>query len=349
MASTSGKGDRAAEVLLGGKAGEVKDLSRIVCHRGFHDPELLDRTRPVENTLVAYEKAWKHFDLCECDITCSADGILFLCHDETYQRVSDPEHSVSKEFAKTPVSDLKAGDIEKIKLLDGSKPTKLIEVLERAKGFGGGIGGYGKKKMVVELKKDAASERVIAKLRDLLDSRADLAEHVAVIMSFDLEMMQAMSKWKLTKQANNVVKLIKLMLLTEAPTHWKEGFNTLCMDVCSHSFRIDCSRVVRDNKLDGIYLEYQAEMTECILSLRESKHHDELKGLANDMFVGIWNYSTEQPDGLKTLDALTQLGVNFVNSDMPEDEIVFLGWADKPERESCFDALWLFCIYGYER
>jgi len=313
-----------------------KDLSRIVCHRGLHDPDLLDPSRPVENSLGAYEKAWKHFDLCECDITASSDGTLFLCHDETYMRVLDPHHPMTHRFGGVPVSDLEASDIQSLRLLDGTRPTTLVEVLDKAKSFLGKESGV--KKMVIELKKDAAADTVVKELGMLLtDRRPDFVQHVGVIMSFDVGMMKHMAEWRSSAvKAHPEVKSIQLMLLTEAPDHWAEANHTVRMDVTDLNFKSECLRVVKECGVDGVYLEYQVEMTEMALSLKETKWQEELRALSSKIPVGVWNYWSSQPDGLKTLDAFTSLGFAYINSDLPEDEFVFMGLADKPERDSCW-------------
>ena len=323
----------------------MKAIDLIVCHRGIHDPDLLDKVRPVENSLAAYEKAWKKFTLCECDITVSKDGDLFLCHDETFRRVmAEP---FTHPLASTPVSDLTTDQIRTIKLADGSVPPMLADVLEVAKSFGVENGA---RKLVVELKKDKASEIVTAKLCELLATKADLALHVGVVMSFDLAMMENLGTWRASLANKDSISHINLMLLTEAPLHFDPVNNTICADVRSPSFRDDCERIVKNNKLDGIYLEFQEEMiTNTVLNIQEDKVQEELAALARNMPVGVWNYHSTQPDGLTTLERFYQLGLQFVNSDLPEDELILLGLGEKHNRASCFDAMWLFCMYGYGR
>ena len=325
---------------------ENKSLDLIVCHRGLHDPDLLDRTRPVENSLAAYRKAWKYFTLCECDVTVSKDGELYLCHDETFRRVLDDPHN--QPLADTQVCDLFSAQIDTLKLLDGSSPPRLAQVLEVAQSYG----PTDARRLVVELKKDKAYQQVIQKLCEFLEAHNDLASHVAVIMSFDLGIMEALGEWRTQTSQKESIKHINFMLLTEAPAHFDAANNTILADVCSSNFRVNCERLVRDSKLDGVYLEFQEEMiTNTILSLEENKIQDELATLARSMPVGVWNYSTTQPDGLVTLERFAQLGLKYVNSDLPENELNKRGIGTKPERESCLDALWLslFCVYGVGR
>jgi glycerophosphoryl diester phosphodiesterase len=326
---------------------EDLDLTRIVCHRGYHDPDLLDENRPIENSLPAYEKSWNHFSFCECDITSSKDGILFLCHDETYQRVSK-----QSPFSTRKVNELLAEEIEQIQLLDGkSKPCRLQTVLEYARKVSPAGDENNRKKMVIELKKDSGSELVLLKLKELLETNVDLALYVEVIMSFDLEMMKVMGEWKKSMMKTiEPLEKIKLMLLTEAPAHWLEANNTICQDICAEHFVSSCFKVVKANSLDGIYLEFQDEMIEIPLSIKDVKYQERLKDLSENIKVGVWTYST-QPDGLKTLSIFQKLGVSYVNSDLPDSEIMFLGLASKEhkaERDGCFDdfLLYLFCIFG---
>jgi len=330
------------------------DLSRIVCHRGYHDPELLDDSRPVENTVNAYERAWKNFDLCECDITCTTDGVIVLCHDDTFQRVAgDVSLLLAAQLNPSiiPVCDLTIEQVEKIKLLDETKPSRLIEVLEKAKSFNHVPTREStaalKKKLVIEIKRDKAAERVVRCLCDLLEARSDLVPHVAVIMSFDLAIMKAMSNWKKKNKSSLQFDEMKLMVLTEAPAHYVENNNNICADIRLSGFAAFARALVFDNGLDGIYLEYQDEMTELPFTLRESAFQSTIVELSEHCLVGVWNYYKEQPDGLKTLSTLTSVGVSFVNSDLPDDEILRLGILQKRYHpDSCLETLWMYCIFG---
>jgi glycerophosphoryl diester phosphodiesterase len=109
-------------------------FTHVVCHRGLHDRQL-DRkdtsvTRdqlqlPIENTARAYHEAWSlGFELSECDITTSTDGEIFLCHDETYERVA----AVGDALATQHTTALSRSEVDRIVLRDGSHPSTLLEV-----------------------------------------------------------------------------------------------------------------------------------------------------------------------------------------------------------------------------
>jgi len=77
----------------------------------------------IENTLAAFEHAvslgYRHL---ETDVRCSADGVVYACHDETLARLTGNPHSIA-ELRSTQV------DAE---LLDGREPpTRLETLLER--------------------------------------------------------------------------------------------------------------------------------------------------------------------------------------------------------------------------
>ena len=64
----------------------------LVAHRGFHHAcSDDDASRPLENTLDAYEAAWASgVGACECDVALTSDGVLILCHDADLARVALP-------------------------------------------------------------------------------------------------------------------------------------------------------------------------------------------------------------------------------------------------------------------
>ena len=64
----------------------------LVAHRGFHHAcSDDDASRPLENTLDAYETAWASgVGACECDVALTSDGVLILCHDADLARVALP-------------------------------------------------------------------------------------------------------------------------------------------------------------------------------------------------------------------------------------------------------------------
>lgn len=323
-------------------------FENIVCHRGFHNPDL-DLSRPIENSLSAYETAWKYFDLCECDITISKDGHLFLCHDDSYARVA-VNNEENLPLVSTPVYDLTSEQVLSLMLLDGTKPTMLVEVLELAKKLSNftqnGAAGS-KKKLVIEIKNSRASSELMDNLYQFLSKRIDLLDYIAVIMSFDLSLMSKLSDWRRDQHQRILFQNIKFMLLTEAPEHYLEENHTVCVDVSQPQFFGSCSSLILEHNLDGVYLEFQKEMTKSPLSIPEESIQKGLENLCQQISVGIWNYFDEQPDGLKTHEIFDKMGIQFLNSDLPDDEMISLGLlGPRIEENDCFDAFWLFCYYG---
>lgn len=112
------------------------------------------------------------FGLVECDITVTRNGVLLLCHDEDFMRVSKNKRedieglkirSQSCEFIQSNVV-----------LQDGSAPPTLAEALMVCKAYGG--------KMVVDIKTETLgmAERVL----DFFILNPELLKHVESFISF---------------------------------------------------------------------------------------------------------------------------------------------------------------------
>ena len=62
----------------------------IIAHRGAS-------SKAPENTLIAYETAWKHLaDAIEIDLRKTKDGVLVCAHDNNFNRVSGSEKNISE-------------------------------------------------------------------------------------------------------------------------------------------------------------------------------------------------------------------------------------------------------------
>ena len=276
-------------------------MESLVCHRGYHhvDDSI---TRPVENTAAAYRAAWfdRDFSLCECDATTTSDSVLILCHDANFKRLAKNPNSPE---ADAPVCELEWKTVSKIELLDGSTPATLKEVLEIA------LEGESKK-LVIELKFDSASQRTIDALETLFRVEPRLRAAVAVVMSFAFPLVVGSSE-----VLKPLLPYADFMLLTESPEHWKETTGTYLSDVAAEDFVSTNSQRLRDLEgIDGVYIEYQLEMT----SDAESKKRLQLA--ASKFVVGVWGYA-HHPDGLLLYEELLELGVKFVNTDLPEEAL----------------------------
>jgi len=117
MVSEKSQAEYAAQVY--GTVDDVATLRRkpacpvvrAINHRGYN-------TEAPENTLAAYRlsKA-KGFDIVECDVSLTADGVPVLLHDDTVDRTSDGSGKIS-ELTFEEVRALDFGDGEQIPTLE---------------------------------------------------------------------------------------------------------------------------------------------------------------------------------------------------------------------------------------
>lgn len=68
---------------------------RPIAHRGLHDPA----KGPIENMLGAAEAAIEARFAIECDVQMSADGEVFVFHDDTLDRLTDSSGLLSEKSA----------------------------------------------------------------------------------------------------------------------------------------------------------------------------------------------------------------------------------------------------------
>jgi glycerophosphoryl diester phosphodiesterase len=94
---------------------------RPIAHRGLHDAA----SGVIENTLQAAEAAIAGGFAIECDLQISADGELFVFHDDTLDRLTD---------ARGALIEMSAEAIRKARLAV-SAPAPLVGA-----GWGGGLG-----------------------------------------------------------------------------------------------------------------------------------------------------------------------------------------------------------------
>ena len=148
-------------------------------HRGYHAADYL--SRPVENTLSAYELGWSNgFQFCECDIAVTKDGFIVLCHDDTMARLGLPHAKHT-----TKIKNLLFKEIVQHPLRNGSRLPLLTEVLQSCSHFE-------QAKLVVEVKEQAID--ITPYLKKLIVENPKLCENIAVVMSFDLELVSKMKK-----------------------------------------------------------------------------------------------------------------------------------------------------------
>jgi glycerophosphoryl diester phosphodiesterase len=278
-------------------------LKGLVAHRGFHSTKD-SVTRPVENSLPAYEQAWAmgvHF--CECDVKLTSDGWLVLNHDDNMDRLAlNPGAGPSQR----PVGDLSLREIVSSPLKSGVRPPLLKEILDSAVVLGLPA------QLVIELK--PSSFIVGRALAKFLAKHRELLPHVAVVMSFDLYIMHEFARE--FKHALGCEKLPSagegrpfMLLLTVLEIE----------DSCEVSLKLEedsaLDKVQKylqsgDSVLDGVYMEWSPRLL--------SEDADALANLCQKFIVGVWQYAG-QPDDCAHAARLMQLGVRFVNTDLPKD------------------------------
>ena len=305
--------------MLKSKLRKVSDKIRnsLVAHRGYHDVND-SLTRPLENTLDAYREAFKELIFAECDVTCSADGVIYLCHDRNFTRLSTRSDETKSDV---DVVLLTSNDIDSIELTNKSHPSRLNSVLLLAKE----MSGSETRKLVIEIK-PSAPERMLLILLKQFEDNPSLLNHVGVFMSFNhrivkkfREMYDASSK----KHAAFVTSKPKFLILCRSKqivSKMKPDMREKCLktDLCDATIdyrnALDIARIVKEqnSKLDGFYLQLSKDML-------DDDGLDSLRRLSSKYRIGVWGSATlGDPDSLRTATRLLSGGVRFVNTDLPE-------------------------------
>ncbi len=294
-------------------------LAKLVAHRGFHDTS--DRkTRPLENTERAYSSAWSALTFAECDIQTSKDGAIFLCHDRNFKRLSD------SKVAETDVSKLTSEQILSIRLIDGSKPCLLEDVLSVAKKRSS---EFNQKKLIVEIK-STASPDLVDKLIQMFKERPSLLNCVGVFMSFKHSIVRDLiarfdATFASKEFASGSLKRKKsmyrpkFMLLCRDMSRCPEMTESKLKDVVKregcHNFyssaqTAELRALLKRTKADGVYLQYSPKMLDRDLP--------SLMKLCKACLVGCWGSSSRKdPDSCVLACKLSMAGVSYINTDMP--------------------------------
>ena len=298
---------RAEETRVGRRAGEVawlRDLvaclpprliPHLVAHRGFHSTKDRTDTRPLENSLEAYELAWTSgAHHCECDVAVTADGALVLCHDADYGRLALAVPGGEGKRALR-VGELTLSELMAMPLKTGSRPSLLEEVLRSAARIGSDA------KLVIEVK--PGNTTASAALLALFEREPDLAARVAVVMSFDAFIMHAMAAALASAPARP-----RLLLLTvsEAQPDGDDLWTILDVDGdTAPALKIAAG-------LDGVYCQYQPSMLTGAGAARTRAL------TAAGRVLGVWGYADRDPDDVKTaMSLVVDCGATFVNTDLP--------------------------------
>jgi len=261
----------------------------FVMHRGYHSTHSLT-SRPLENTLKAYTKAW---DLgmynCECDIQLTKDNKVILVHNETLHAYL-PTATDEKYF--TPISALDFVDLPQ---LAGGATVPLLEtVLDEAR-------KRNNAKMVVELKDYSRWKELNIALVQLFVKRPELLKGVNVFMSFQ---HTALKKFRLDLE-NAVEKSHLGNLFFLGLTHSRPRSHQIGWAWEEPSAFRSLRQMVKENLFDGIYVRYET-------GFEKKKIKKQLQEFSKEFVLGIWD---PQPDDLGNADKFREVGATFVNTD----------------------------------
>jgi glycerophosphoryl diester phosphodiesterase len=264
----------------------------LVAHRGFHCTKDQERIRPLENTLAAYEQAWamgmKH---AECDVVLTKDNRLMLCHDDTFRRLA--MFPSRRTFVDTHPNNLKAKEVlTKCVTRSGAGVPFLTHVLDIA----AAIGTH--KKLVIELKPgiSGTADRLI----EILIANHSYLENISVIMSFQLSVISRLAKlFRKTFPAVTDIKLLYLLVKPEEAGMYGEPYNHFPIENSEH-----LENVI--GELDGFYVGYSEKLL--------STHRDIFSSICRRYVIGVYDM---EPDSVVRARELTEMGVVYVNTDMP--------------------------------
>jgi len=277
-------------------------LPHLVAHRGFHHSSSSKNAefRPTENGLWAYELAMKlGFGLVECDITVTNDGVLLLCHDEDFMRVS---RNKREDIKGLKVSSQSSKFLQSnVVLQDGSTPPTLAEALTVCKGFGG--------KMVVDIKTKALgmAERVL----DFFILNPELLHHVESFISFGQDTICMLAR-AMKRAFWNVPRLPKFLLLVGFGEDWKSGEKCFKVDDMH-----ELHGIIKQGELDGIVLWH--DIVGGHPTLKTVALSEEFKIFLKWYHVGICGLPTAGHDCLDYAKRLISEGFVYVNTDLPLD------------------------------
>eukprot|EP00397_Hematodinium_sp_SG-2012_P028122 GEMP01029591.1.p1 GENE.GEMP01029591.1~~GEMP01029591.1.p1 ORF type:complete len:457 (+),score=99.75 GEMP01029591.1:420-1790(+) len=279
----------------------VKDMpvqvrDHLVLHRGFHSADDSVFPRPIENTAPAYIQAWTSgLKFAECDIVRLADGIPVLNHDTNLKRLA----AAHRGRSSTPLHDINYADVLKMPLKNGLSAPRLTEILQYAKILDG--------QLVVELKSDRPQEaETLLAIFTTSDNR-DLIQYVAVVMSFDLQLLRTFVQ--LYNEAGLPVVYRPRFLLCTV----KEQRDVPMYQVITPWTFPLLPALLTDAGLDGIYLEWSPELI--------GTAKDDFEKLCSDYpgNVGVWNRPGDSFDRQGVVETLIKLGAAFINTDLPHN------------------------------
>ena len=203
----------------------------------------------------------------------------------------------------TDVTKLTLTEIQTILLKTGQRPALLLDVLRQAQSIGPGA------KLIIEMKR--SDPNAADALCCLLQEHASLCCHVAVIMSFDANIIHQCSKNMHMNMDMNMHPTPRplCLLLTTANKKWIQY--PAYFDITGPTDELERKLVRSDSRLDGVYIQYDVSM------FLQKECKDTIKALSKKWIVGVWG-GRKDPDNLMTARLLLSYGASYVNTDMPQ-------------------------------
>jgi len=279
----------------------------LIAHRGFHHStsSKISESRPTENGLHAYELALKlGFSLVECDISVTRNGMLLLCHDEDFMRVSKNKRE-DVEGLKVCSQSCKFFQ-SNVVLQDGSAPPTLAEALAVCKAYGG--------RMVVDLKESSMglAERVL----DFFILNPQLLQYVESFISFGHDTICMLAR-AMKRALCDVPRLPKFLFIFGFGTDWEPGQNCYRIEDMH-----ELHEIIKKGELDGIVLWH--DIVGGHPSLKTVALSEEFKKFLDWYDVGICGLPISGNDCLDYAKQLISRGFAYVNTDLPHDFLLQL-------------------------
>lgn len=154
-------------------------MIKVIGHRGVRD----GKGPPYQNTLPAFEEAFKHADGIETDAVVSKDGEVFLIHatktlvttfNALYEQLDRESYRNTKNRR---IDEMTANDVRALKLKSGEKIPTLRELFELA-------GTYPGKILNIELKGQNSADAVLKEI-DRAVADGLIKEEQVILSSFD--------------------------------------------------------------------------------------------------------------------------------------------------------------------
>eukprot|EP00924_Labyrinthula_sp_SR-Ha-C_P008347 maker-scaffold_11-snap-gene-10.13-mRNA-1 protein AED:0.00 eAED:0.00 QI:106/1/1/1/0.5/0.33/3/277/334 len=296
------------EKVLGEYVEKLKEeeLNCLVAHRGFHLPSD-DMERPLENTLRAFDAAWrKGVKICECDVHCTFDGDLVVCHDESFSRL------IGKE--DLPLRDRLSEQVRMTYLKNGENVLFLETLLNI-------MIGNPNRKLVIEVKESNVDFLVKGMKKLIADEDYKTLftnSQIPVMMSFDLHIIRSLREFRDSLDENSKLAFSNLFLLTECQGDSIQGLYN-----AQEPVQVNISNIEDITKLevlllglDGVYFDFAKEL------ISSPKVEKILNHLKQKVKLGVFFQKIED-ETYSNFKSLRKKGFEFINTDFPPASFYF--------------------------